>query len=369
MAPALSRYPLKAAATFPLILTAPSYLALLALLNLPSSRRRIRQWSLKTAVGRAWLELFYRFATWINLQPFYASREKLGERFVLVQPGAVELYRGMLEHDTIKPVSMPAIWFPKQFRREEKNIIVIHFQGGAFVTATDPQETGQLPARIFAEKLGAITFYAQYRLSRSENTRFPAALQDIVTFYHHVLDQGADPNNIILSGDSVGGHLVLAFLRYLEDNKELVALPKPRGAMVWSPWTDVTEEALERYKESPQLRTDFLPLTLIRWGNDAYVPNNPTDETDRYLSPLRHPYRTDVPIFINVGTAELLHSEVMEFSERMTKVPGNQICYHKTENAPHDIIVAGGYTDFVKQAEEAVEIARDFLKVDMSKSS
>jgi acetyl esterase/lipase len=108
---------------------------------------------------------------------------------------------------------------------------------------------------------------------------------------------------------------------------------------------------------------------LIRWGNDAYVPNNPTDETDRYLSPLRHPYRTDVPIFINVGTAELLHSEVMEFSERMTKVPGNQICYHKTENAPHDIIVAGGYTDFVKQAEEAVEIARDFLKVDMSKSS
>jgi hypothetical protein len=70
-----------------------------------------------------------------------------------------------------------------------------------------------------------------------------------------------------------------------------------------------------------------------------------------------------------VGTAELLNYEVMEFSESMSKAPGNQICHHETENAPHDIIVAGGYTGFVMQVEDAIEVARDFLKVDMAKSS
>jgi acetyl esterase/lipase len=363
MPPVLAQYPFKAVVTFLLMLLAPCYLAALVLLNIPSSRRPIREWSLKTTIGHAWLRLFYQFASEIQLRPSYANSKRLKDRYVLVQPGESQLYRGILENTMIKPEPMPAIWFPRPLGNRKAQTVVIHFQGGAFVTATDPQQTGQLPADIFANKLGATTFYAQYRLSRSESTRFPAALQDIVTFYQYVLNQGVSPDNIVLSGDSAGGNLVLAFLRYLEDHKESSSLPRPRGVMVWSPWVDVTEEALERYKASPQLRTDFLPLSLIRWGKNSYVPSERTEESERYLSLFKHPFRTDTPIFINVGTAELLHFEVKGFSAKMIEIPGNQIRYHETKHAPHDIIIAGGWTGFVKQAEEATEIARDFLRV------
>ncbi|KAH7112495.1 Alpha/Beta hydrolase protein [Dendryphion nanum] len=368
MAPSFSRYPLKAIATFVFILSAPSYLLFLTLLNLPRGRRPIRTWSLKTTIGHASLRLFYRFATKIQLQPSYANSKKLGERYVLVQPGSPGLYKGVLEHTTITPKPMPAVWFPKPPTACENKTVVIHFQGGAFVTATDPQKTGLLPARIFEEKLGATTFYAQYRLSRNEGTRFPAALQDVVTFYQYVLAQGVDPNNIILSGDSAGGNLVLAFLRYLEDHKELSILPKPRGAMTWSPWVDITDEALTRCKTNPQFRTDFLPLSLIQWGLDSYKPTERTDESARYLSPFTYPFHSDTPIFINAGTAELLVSEISNFSEKMTEISGNQIHYHETKDAPHDIILAGGYTGFVEQAEEAAKVAHHFFKINALKS-
>ena len=369
MAAALSRYPLKAAVTFAFILCTPSYLALIAVLNLPISRRPNREWSLRTAIGRAWLKVFYRFATKIRLQQFHANPKKLGDRYVLVQPGEAKLYQGILEHPTIHAKPVPAVWFPKALEEDNKNqtIVVIHFQGGAFVTGTDPEETGQLPSRIFGDKLGATTFYAQYRLSRDERTRFPAAIQDVVTFYQYLLSQGVSADNVVLSGDSAGGHLVLAFLRYLHDHKDI--LPSPRGAMIWSPWIEITDEAIERYKSSPQLRTDFLPLTLMQWGKDAYLPaGGATSESDRYTSMLNHPFRSNTPIFMNAGTAELLHEEIREFSDRMKAVPGNQICFHETPHAPHDIIVAGGYTGFVKQAEEAAEVARAFLKIDTHKT-
>jgi acetyl esterase/lipase len=234
--PLLSYQPFKGLATLSLILSTPPYLALLSLLYAIRRFRPIPSWTFKTALGTAWLRLFYRYTVAVQLQPFYANPAKLKDCYVLVQPGPPQIYTGVLSHETIRPAPAPAVWFPKPFTKGDESPVVVHFQGGAFVTATDPVETGQLPSLIFEEKLGATTFYAQYRLSRDEKTRFPAALQDAVTFYRYVLDQGVDSSNIIISGDSAGGGLVLALLRYIEEHGKL--LPPPRGVMAWSPWVD-----------------------------------------------------------------------------------------------------------------------------------
>ena len=144
--------------------------------------------------------------------------------------------------------------------------MVIHFQGGAFVTAMEPDRTGQLPSRIFAEKMGATTLYLQYGLARTEGARIPAAAQDDIAFYQYVLDLGVDSKNIIISGDSAGGGVALALLRCIEGSKEGVGLLSPRGAMVWSPWVDVRDLALAQYRKSPHLQIDFLPLALTSMG-------------------------------------------------------------------------------------------------------
>jgi hypothetical protein len=76
-----------------------------------------------------------------------------------------------------------------------------------------------------------------------------------------------------------------------------------------------------------------------------------------YLTQSSHPFATKTPLFLQVGTVELIYDEVKEFAEKMKDIKENRICYCETKNAPHDIILAGGFTGFVKEAEEAVERA------------
>ncbi|KAF2243510.1 alpha/beta-hydrolase [Trematosphaeria pertusa] len=363
MAPILSHQPLKALATLLLVASAPPYLAVLSLFYAAKRCRPVPGWSLKTAIGNEWLRLFYLYATKVHLRPFSASASKLKERYVLAPPGPADLYTGILrEAGGIKPCAMPAIWFPgppPTDTTERKTCkVVMHLQGGAFVTATDPAETGKLPAKIFESKLGAKTFYAQYRLARTEASRFPAAVQDAVSFYRYVLDQGVEARNVVLSGDSAGANIVVGLLRYIEDSR---VLPVPRGAMLWSPWVDVSDAVLSRYGQSKSLRVDFLGLGLLRWGKDAYEPASASEESERYLRPVEHAFRSKTPVFVNAGTAELLYDEVGVFVERMQAVEGNQVCFVETKDAPHDVLVAGTFTGFVEEAEEAAGKAREFF--------
>lgn len=362
MAPLLTKQPFKALATVLLIISAPPYLAALALLYSSKRFRPVPEWTVRTAVGNEWLRLFYIYATRIQLKPFFASASRLKKRHVLVQPGPSELYTEISQPGSIRPAPVPAIWIPEAPSKDDMKSrkVVVHFPAGAFVTATDPVETGRVPARIFAEKLGAITFYAQYRLSRSEDTRFPAAIQDAISFYHYVLSQGADPSNIIISGDSAGGNLAIGLVRYIQDTQ---VLPTPRGAMLWSPWVDVSDCALSRYAKSPQLRIDFLSMSLLQWGKDSYIPNPIFNEAAPYCRPVENPFSTCIPIFVNAGNLELFYDEIGWFADRMAKVEGNRVLYVMTDNSPHDVLTAGRFTGFVTEAENAVGKAAVFFNI------
>jgi acetyl esterase/lipase len=131
--------------------------------------------------------------------------------------------------------------------------------------------------------------------------------------------------------------------------------------MVWFPWVDISDRALGRYKTSAQLRTNFLNLGLLHWGKRSYEPVDYNQETDLYLSPSAHPFALITPLFINVGTTELFYDEIKLFAERMKKIEGNKVYYLETPNAPHDLIVAWGYTGFTKKAEDATKQANDFF--------
>jgi acetyl esterase/lipase len=124
-------------------------------------------------------------------------------------------------------------------------VFVLHLPCGAYVIASPPTTTVIYPGSVFAKRINALTFYCQYCVAATPDTRFPAAIQDAVTFYAYLLDLGIPAKNIIISGDSAGGNLVIALLRYIEANKGL--LPSPRGAISWSPWVDVTSKAVKRY--------------------------------------------------------------------------------------------------------------------------
>lgn len=282
------------------------------------------------------------------------------DRFVLVKPASSPSYNAVLQHPTIKPVPFGAIWFPNAPSAEDIQTrkFVLHFPGGAYVIASPPATTGEFPSSVFSKKMNAITFYAEYRVAAKPETRFPAALQDAVTFYSHMLDIGIPAKNIIISGDSAGGNLVNALIRYIEDNQAL--LPPPHGAIMWSPWVNVTASGVAAYKHSAYNPTDLVPWEILKWGIEAYPP--PSGDSSKamqaYVSPAQHLFFTRTPLLAQVGSAEVFREDVHAFAEDMVEIEGNQFNYHETPNAPHDLIICGRILEMVPQVEEVVDAAQ-----------
>jgi len=92
-----------------------------------------------------------------------------------------------------------------------------------------------------ARKMGGRAFSINYRLA--PQYPFPCGLADALAAYIYLIrpppgakHRPVDPAKITLSGDSAGGGLVLALLCLIRD----AGLPAPAGAMLISPWCDLT---------------------------------------------------------------------------------------------------------------------------------
>lgn len=139
---------------------------------------------------------------------------------------------------------MRGVWLPSPLTSDapdpHKEKVILHFPGGAFVITFGHETSGRPAWEILNKHLKASKLlWAQYRLAASEETRSPAAVQDALTYYRYVVSLGVDPKNIILSGDSAGGNVVLALMRHLE-SAQSPELPLPGGVIVFSPWVQVT---------------------------------------------------------------------------------------------------------------------------------
>lgn len=289
------------------------------------------------------------------------TREKAKERLALVQPTDDELYSGILASPTIKPVSLTGLWDSNATAQSgsDKPRVVLHFPGGGFTYAYDPYQSSQGVSQIMKHMRGARTLFAQYRLATVPNGRFPAAIQDALTFYNYVLRSGVDPRDVILLGDSAGGNIVIALLRYLETSHKL---PLPGAVMLWSPWVNITEDVPGQYTGCHNLGIDYVTTSVLQVGAQKYIPEGGiTTEIAPFLSPLRYPFKTNVPIFVHAGAAEVFYDEIKDFVHAMSEIQGNRMRFHPTKFAPHDILLSHGVVGFTEQAEAAMKDAADYL--------
>jgi acetyl esterase/lipase len=215
---------------------------------------------------------------------------------------------------------------------------------------------------VLAKYTWSRVFLVQYRLSSNPGGRFPAALQDTITAYKYLLDQGVPANKIVLSGDSAGGHCVLTFLRYLHDNEGV--LPSPGGALLWSPWLDMNAAATRPHavSESPNAKTDYLCDEFTRWGVDTFVPSfmKPSDPSLTFLGTA---FKTDVPLWIQAGGVEVLYPDICQLTKEM-KAVGNKVTYYEVPHANHDIFIIWTMTGFGKEMVEcAKEVGKWFAEV------
>lgn len=185
---------------------------------------------------------------------------KEGDRFQTFPVPSSSLFKGPLAHETIRPQEVGGTWFPGPPGTDiaSKNV-VLYFHGGAFISGDGRTVLCESSAKKFIDTGAADTLFSlQYRLSGYGNVNpFPAALQDALTSYVFLLKTLQIPSSqIIFAGDSAGGNLAVALLRYLREYGSAVNIPTPKCAILFSPWV---EPFYYDPRGNPQRETDFIP--------------------------------------------------------------------------------------------------------------
>ena len=189
---------------------------------------------------------------------------------------------------------------------------ILYLHGGAYVLGSalaDRHLAGQLAARA-----KVATFVAEYRLAPEHS--FPAAVEDAVAVYRGLADQGFMA--ISLSGDSAGGGLALATFALMVDEASRDAVPRPRGAAVISPWTDLalTGETLESLAEADPLLTRDSLAAAARMYLGVHDPRDPQ------ASPLYGDLAGLPPVRLHVGEDEVLLDDSRRYAERVVAAGG-----------------------------------------------
>ncbi|KAL4874091.1 hypothetical protein BDV12DRAFT_159003 [Aspergillus spectabilis] len=125
--------------------------------------------------------------------------------------------------------------------------IMLYIHGGAYYFGS--VQTHRYQLQRHARKLKGRVFAPDYRLS--PQFPFPCSLQDSLASYLYLLQDHA-PEEIIFAGDSAGGGMILSMLVICRDQ----GLPLPAGAILISPWVDLTHSFPSIVKDNPG---DYIP--------------------------------------------------------------------------------------------------------------
>ncbi|MBN1631182.1 MAG: beta-phosphoglucomutase [Thermoleophilia bacterium] len=176
--------------------------------------------------------------------------------------------------------------------------VILYLHGGAFTMGSAAQDR-HLTAEM-AKRAGVEVVAVDYRLS-PEN-RFPAALEDCVAAYRGLLETGYGEDDVAIVGVSAGGTLALAATLALKDR----GVPLPRAVVAVSAATyfdsDEGSHSSNKAKDVVLGGGDFV-FEVMGYYAPGEDPSNP------YVSPLYGDYAGFSPMFVVVGTDEIVYDD------------------------------------------------------------
>ena len=176
--------------------------------------------------------------------------------------------------------------------REDRGTLYLHGGGYVMGSLNTHQE---LMARV-ARATNAQVLGLEYRLAPEHV--YPAAVDDAAAAYQWILEQGIAASRVVVAGDSAGGGLALALLLVLRER----GLPLPAGAVLFSPWTDLTasgDSVRTRAEADPMIGPGVLGPMAAHYAGSCAV-GTPG------ISPLFGDLSGLPPLLIQVGDAEVL---------------------------------------------------------------
>ncbi len=203
-----------------------------------------------------------------------------------------------IRRQAVSANGVPCEWLIPQGSPGDQALLYLH--GGGFVYGVPPPHIGMVA--YLARAMGIRALVVDYRLAPDHP--FPAALDDCVTAYRWLLNQGIAPQNTVVAGDSAGGNLALTTMMKLRAGGE----PLPAAAACLSPVADLTE----RHRPA-RCRDPLLPLRAVRFYNASYVASN--DARDPLISPVYGDWHGLPPLLVHAGEVELLLDDAARLAE------------------------------------------------------
>lgn len=322
-----------------------------------------------------------------TVRPVASTRAQRGvARALALEPGGPPSFQARASNRVIRAV-MRSFWEKAPhddsglLRVQRAAVVLAYAQSIPSSIKIEPQDLGTCTAewvragvpdedKVFLYLHGGGYFFGGSRLYRSFNWRLSAAtgravlsldyrlvpqhtpadaLEDALIAYEFLLASGYKAENIVVGGDSAGGHLTMALLLELKRRE----LPLPMAAVCLSPWVDLLCMADSHRTNAA---TDCLiPARELAWLGRAYCDGKPEDD------PLYAPARADLAglpsmLFIASST-EILRDDTRDAHERALAAGVNST-YQEWNGLVHVFPV---FSEFFPEGKAAFRHIAEFL--------
>jgi len=272
----------------------------------------------------------------VDLKKERLDLEKLGDLFKPLRP---------VQCTQADADGVPAEWIvPGGGTTSGKTVLFLH--GGSYTTGSISSYRS-LAANICLAT-GARTLIIDYRLAPEHP--FPAAVEDAASAYRWIMQGHADPGKVVIAGDSSGGSLALALAVYLRDRGDML----PAGLVSIAPMTDLLMTG-DTWKTNAKSDIVIYPHKEQAFA-EMYLSG--TDPKNPHASPLYADLRGLPPIFIQVGTPEVLLSDSTRLAERAREA-GVKVTVELWENMQHDWHFTAS---FIPEGREAIARIGEFIR-------
>jgi acetyl esterase/lipase len=253
---------------------------------------------------------------------------------VEAEPQAQYVYKTVGERKLTLDLDYPPGW-----KASDRRPAVVFFFGGRWTWGTPDQFKPQ--ADYFAKR-GLVCARADYRVLDKDSVKPDKCVEDAISAMRwvrsHAAQMGIDPNRIVASGGSSGGHLA-ACTFFAEGinapNDDQSVSPKPNAMVLYNPVLNLIA-----------LRGDSVGDSLITGLDDSVL---------KRISPFLHVCKEAPPTLIIDGTADRFNPVIREFVQKSKSLGAPvEACY--TEGQPHGFFNRSPWLG--KTTEEADEFLR-----------
>ncbi|PVY29560.1 acetyl esterase/lipase [Williamsia muralis] len=231
---------------------------------------------------------------------------------------------------------------PRQIRGQQ---VILYLHGSGYAICSTRTHRALVSRLARYSRLPA--FSVEYRLAPEHV--YPAAADDVAAAYEWLMRQGYDASDIVIAGDSAGGHLALDLVA----ENERAGRPQPRAVVLFSPLLDLTLDLAARQERT---RPDpIISAAAAKRLVSLYTAEQPADLPRLRLELDESKHLP--PFMIQAGGFEMLRGDAEEMA-RMLRVAGAD-CH--LQIWPGQLHVFQAFARLVPEARLALRDAATFI--------